>query len=58
MACIEAIQQKNNFNLAKALIHFYETRPSAIEKVLSVVKQMKPEIVTVVEQEVNHNDLS
>lgn len=30
-------------------------RPGAIEKVLSVVKQMKPEIMTVVEQEANHN---
>ncbi|KAM1152435.1 hypothetical protein ACFX2J_034870 [Malus domestica] len=39
-------------------IHFYETRPDAIENVLLVVKQMKPKIVTVVEQKVNHNGSS
>ncbi|KAK2966035.1 hypothetical protein RJ640_012294 [Escallonia rubra] len=30
-------------------------RPGAIEKVLFAVKEMKPEILTVVEQESNHN---
>ncbi|KAG8634760.1 hypothetical protein MANES_17G080200v8 [Manihot esculenta] len=36
-------------------LHELLARPGAIEKVLSVVKQMKPEIVTIVEQEANHN---
>ncbi|OIW00657.1 hypothetical protein TanjilG_09138 [Lupinus angustifolius] len=35
--------------------HKLLARPGAVEKVLSVVKQIKPEIVTVVEQEANHN---
>lgn len=30
-------------------------RPGSIEKVLSAVKEMKPEILTVVEQEADHN---
>nr|POF17267.1 della protein gaip-b [Quercus suber] len=36
-------------------LHKLLARPGVIEKVLLVVKQMKPEIVTVVEQEANHN---
>ncbi|XP_019160270.1 PREDICTED: DELLA protein GAI1-like [Ipomoea nil] len=36
-------------------LHQLLARPGAIEKVLSVVQDMKPEIVTVVEQEANHN---
>nr|AZL47125.1 DNA binding transcription factor protein [Panax ginseng] len=35
--------------------HQLLARPGAIEKVMSAVKEMKPEIVTVVEQEANHN---
>ncbi|TQE00474.1 hypothetical protein C1H46_013900 [Malus baccata] len=71
MDCAETIQQNNfNLAKALVTqidylagsqaddmckIHFYETRPEAIENVLLVVKQMKLKIVTVVEQEVNHN---
>ncbi|XWS69350.1 hypothetical protein CRYUN_Cryun04dG0171800 [Craigia yunnanensis] len=36
-------------------LHKLLARPGAIDKVLSVVKQMKPDIVTIVEQEANHN---
>ncbi|KAL3510553.1 hypothetical protein ACH5RR_029954 [Cinchona calisaya] len=36
-------------------LHQLLARPGAIEKVLSVVKELKPEILTVVEQEANHN---
>ncbi|KAK2997755.1 hypothetical protein RJ639_026071 [Escallonia herrerae] len=36
-------------------LHPLLARPGAIEKVLSAVKEMKPEILTVVEQESNHN---
>ncbi|EXB90878.1 hypothetical protein L484_011971 [Morus notabilis] len=46
----ESVAVNSVFELHKLL-----ARPGAIEKVLSVVKQMKPEIVTVVEQEANHN---
>jgi DELLA protein len=46
----ESVAVNSVFELHKLL-----SRPGAIEKVLSVVKQMKPEIVTVVEQEANHN---
>ncbi|CAL0329768.1 unnamed protein product [Lupinus luteus] len=35
--------------------HKLLARPGAVEKILSVVKQVKPEIVTVVELEANHN---
>nr|AZL47126.1 DNA binding transcription factor protein [Panax ginseng] len=38
-------------------IHQLLARPGAIEKVMAAVKEMKPEIVTVVEQEANHNGL-
>nr|BAF62636.1 DELLA protein [Phaseolus vulgaris] len=38
--------------------HKLLARPGAIEKVLSVVRQIRPEILTVVEQESNHNGLS
>nr|XP_043627182.1 DELLA protein GAI1-like [Erigeron canadensis] len=37
--------------------HKLLARPGSIEKVLSLVKDMKPEILTVVEQEANHNGL-
>jgi len=46
----ESVAVNSVFELHKLL-----ARPGAIEKVLSVVKQMKPEIVTIVEQETNHN---
>uniref|UniRef100_A0A7N1A149 DELLA protein n=1 Tax=Kalanchoe fedtschenkoi TaxID=63787 RepID=A0A7N1A149_KALFE len=36
-------------------LHRLLARPGAIEKVLSVIREIKPEIVTVVEQEANHN---
>ncbi|KAK2978852.1 hypothetical protein RJ640_030663 [Escallonia rubra] len=36
-------------------LHPLLAQPGAIEKVLFVVKEMKPEILTVVEQESNHN---
>ncbi|KAK1374666.1 DELLA protein GAI [Heracleum sosnowskyi] len=36
-------------------LHQLLARPGAIEKVMSAVAQMRPEIVTVVEQEANHN---
>ncbi|KAF2308378.1 hypothetical protein GH714_006582 [Hevea brasiliensis] len=47
---IECIAVNSVFELHELL-----AIPGAIEKVLSVVKQMKPEIVTIVEQEANHN---
>lgn len=37
--------------------HKLLARPGAIEKVLSVVRKIRPEILTVVEQESNHNGL-
>ncbi|KAK6252262.1 hypothetical protein QUC31_013982 [Theobroma cacao] len=46
----EAVAVNSVFELHKLL-----ARPGAIDKVLSVVKQMKPKIVTIVEQEANHN---
>ncbi|KAG6407698.1 hypothetical protein SASPL_130695 [Salvia splendens] len=36
-------------------LHQLLARPGAIEKVLEVVNRLKPEILTVVEQEANHN---
>ncbi|PIN19905.1 hypothetical protein CDL12_07416 [Handroanthus impetiginosus] len=36
-------------------LHQLIARPGAIEKVLRVVRELKPEILTVVEQEANHN---
>ncbi|KAH6762910.1 GRAS family transcription factor family protein [Perilla frutescens var. hirtella] len=36
-------------------LHQLLARPAAIEKVLQVVRGLKPEILTVVEQEANHN---
>ncbi|KAK1413701.1 hypothetical protein QVD17_35478 [Tagetes erecta] len=39
-------------------LHQLLARPGAIEKVLSAVKEMSPEILTVVEQEANHNGLN
>lgn len=47
---VESVVVNSVFELHKLL-----ARPGALEKVLSVVKQMKPEIITVVEQEANHN---
>ncbi|OAY29258.1 DELLA protein GAIP-B [Manihot esculenta] len=46
----ESVAVNSVFELHKLL-----ARPGAIEKVLTVVKQMKPEIITIVEQEANHN---
>ncbi|XP_050232223.1 DELLA protein GAI-like [Mercurialis annua] len=46
----ESVAVNSVFELHKLL-----ARPGALDKVLSVVKQMKPEIFTVVEQEANHN---
>ncbi|NP_001413667.1 putative transcription factor GRAS family [Medicago truncatula] len=36
-------------------LHKLNARPGALEKVFSVIRQIRPEIVTVVEQEANHN---
>lgn len=36
-------------------LHQLLARPGAIDKVLQVVRELKPEILTVVEQEANHN---
>ncbi|KAF5748028.1 GRAS family transcription factor family protein [Tripterygium wilfordii] len=47
---VESVAVNSVFELHKLL-----SRPGAIEKVLNVLKQMKPEIVTIVEQEANHN---
>ncbi|KFK33379.1 rga1 protein [Arabis alpina] len=47
---IESVAVNSVFDLHKLL-----GRPGAIEKVLGVVKQIKPVIFTVVEQESNHN---
>ncbi|KAK3421516.1 hypothetical protein EUGRSUZ_G02163 [Eucalyptus grandis] len=46
----EAVAVNSVFELHKLL-----ARPGAIEKVLGVVRQVRPAIVTVVEQEANHN---
>ncbi|XP_057961151.1 DELLA protein GAI1-like [Malania oleifera] len=46
----EAVAVNSVFELHRLL-----ARPGGIEKVLSAVKQMNPEIVTLVEQEANHN---
>ncbi|OVA01709.1 Transcription factor GRAS [Macleaya cordata] len=47
---IEAVAVNSVFELHRLL-----NRPGAIEKVLSSIKEMKPKIVTIVEQEANHN---
>lgn len=47
---VESVAVNSVFELHRLL-----ARPGAIDKVLNVVKEMKPEIVTVVEQEANHN---
>ncbi|GMI87633.1 REPRESSOR OF GA, REPRESSOR OF GA1-3 1, repressor of GA [Hibiscus trionum] len=47
---VEAVAVNSVFELHKLL-----ARPGAIDKVFSVVEQMNPEIVTIVEQEANHN---
>lgn len=46
----EAVAVNSVFELHKLL-----SRPGAMERVLGTVKAVKPEIVTVVEQEANHN---
>ncbi|CAL5338946.1 unnamed protein product [Camellia sinensis] len=46
----EAVAVNSVFQLHQLL-----ARPGSIEKVLSAVKEMKPEILTVVEQEADHN---
>ncbi|XP_039172882.1 DELLA protein RGA2-like [Eucalyptus grandis] len=46
----EAVAVNSVFELHKLL-----ARPGAIEKVLGMVRQVRPAIVTVVEQEANHN---
>ncbi|MED6159392.1 hypothetical protein PIB30_041960 [Stylosanthes scabra] len=46
----ESVAVNSVFELHKLL-----ARPGAVEKVLSVVRHIRPEIVTVVEQEANHN---
>ncbi|XP_055960356.1 DELLA protein GAIP-B-like [Mercurialis annua] len=47
----ESVVVNSIFELHKLL-----ARPGAIEYVLSLVKQIEPEIVTIVEQEANHNE--
>ncbi|KAF5750147.1 GRAS family transcription factor family protein [Tripterygium wilfordii] len=47
---VESVAVNSVFELHKLL-----ARPGATEKVLNVVKQMKPEILTIVEQEANNN---
>ncbi|KAL6543828.1 DELLA protein gai1 [Orobanche gracilis] len=46
----EAVAVNSIFELHQLL-----ARPGAIEKVLQVVRELKPEILTIVEQEANHN---
>ncbi|MCH87598.1 DELLA protein GAI1-like [Trifolium medium] len=36
-------------------LHKLNARPGALERVFSVIRQIQPEIVTIVEQEANHN---
>nr|AYA95096.1 Della [Paeonia lactiflora] len=47
---VEVVAVNSVFELHRLL-----ARPGAIEKVLSSIKAMKPKIVTIVEQEANHN---
>lgn len=47
---VEAVAVNSVFELHRML-----ARPSAIEKVLSTIKAIRPKIVTLVEQEANHN---
>ncbi|KAF3445218.1 hypothetical protein FNV43_RR14912 [Rhamnella rubrinervis] len=49
-ANVEAVAVNSVFELHRLL-----ARPGAVEKVLSSIKAMKPKIVTIVEQEANHN---
>uniref|UniRef100_A0A2P2K158 DELLA protein n=1 Tax=Rhizophora mucronata TaxID=61149 RepID=A0A2P2K158_RHIMU len=49
---VEAVAVNSVFELHRLL-----ARSGEIEKVLSSIKAMKPKIVTIVEQEANHNDL-
>ncbi|KAK7319140.1 hypothetical protein RJT34_03858 [Clitoria ternatea] len=49
----EAVAVNSVFEFHKLL-----ARPGAVDKVLSVVRQIRPEILTVVEQEANHNGAS
>ncbi|KAI3729296.1 hypothetical protein L6452_17950 [Arctium lappa] len=48
----EVVAVNSVFELHKVL-----ARPGAVERLLSAVRRIKPEIVTVVEQEANHNGL-
>ncbi|KAJ8761267.1 hypothetical protein K2173_001323 [Erythroxylum novogranatense] len=48
---VEAVAVNSVFELHRLL-----ARPGGIDKVLSSIKAMKPKIVTIVEQEANHND--
>lgn len=47
---VEAVAVNSVFELHRLL-----ARPGSLEKVLKVVKEIKPQIMTVVEQEANHN---
>ncbi|XP_043695551.1 DELLA protein GAI1-like [Telopea speciosissima] len=47
---VEAVAVNSVFELHRLL-----GRPGAMEKVLTSIKEMKPKIVTIVEQEANHN---
>ncbi|KAL0541440.1 hypothetical protein IC582_021485 [Cucumis melo] len=49
-AAVEAVAVNSVFDLHRLL-----ARPGAIEKVLGSIKTTKPKIVTIVEQEANHN---
>ncbi|XP_059640294.1 DELLA protein GAI-like [Cornus florida] len=48
---VEAVAVNSVFELHRLL-----ARPGAIDKVLSSIKAVKPKIVTIVEQEANHNE--
>lgn len=50
-ADVEAVAVNSVFELHRLL-----SRPGAVEKVLDSIRAMNPKIVTVVEQEANHND--
>ncbi|XP_010527787.1 PREDICTED: DELLA protein GAI-like [Tarenaya hassleriana] len=57
-ACVLELRPSENESVAVNSVfelHKLLARDGAMEKVLGVVKQMKPEIFTVVEQESNHN---
>ncbi|XP_047321243.1 DELLA protein GAI-like [Impatiens glandulifera] len=48
---LESVAVNSVFELHRLL-----SRPGAVEKVLSSIKEMKPKIVTIAEQEANHNE--